>query len=153
MKNQEDNLQRNFEVERSALQANIERKEYILQTVELKIYHYEKYLQRKSLQDREAYSLLNRFQQDEPAKEQKVSNVIEDNLNLKKELTAAFQEINMLEMQQIQKKKEIYSLTEQVEKLSKQLRETELGRGKTPSKARVEQRDSTPTMLDDGNLF
>ena len=44
MKNQEDTIYRNHEVEKSALQANIDRKEYTLQTVELKVYHYEKYL-------------------------------------------------------------------------------------------------------------
>jgi septal ring factor EnvC (AmiA/AmiB activator) len=44
MKNQEDTIHRNHEVELSALHANIERKEYVLQTVELKVYHYEKYL-------------------------------------------------------------------------------------------------------------
>jgi hypothetical protein len=49
MKNQEDTTNRNHEVELGTLQANIERKEYVLQTVELKVYHYEKYLQRKSL--------------------------------------------------------------------------------------------------------
>lgn len=67
--------------------------------VEVKVYHYEKYLQRWSLKDKEAFQLLNRFQLDEPAKDQKVSNVIEDNLTLRHELKEAFSEINRLEMQ------------------------------------------------------
>lgn len=66
--------------------------------MELKVYHYEKYLQRHSLKDREAFSLLDKFQLDEPLKDQRVSNVIEDNLTLRKELKEAFNEINRLEL-------------------------------------------------------
>lgn len=44
MKNQEDTIMRNHEVELSALQANLERREYVIQMVEVKVYHYEKYL-------------------------------------------------------------------------------------------------------------
>jgi len=42
--------------------------------------------------------LLDKFQLDEPLKDQRVSNVIEDNLTLRKELKEAFSEINRLEL-------------------------------------------------------
>lgn len=38
----------------------------MLQNSELKVYHYEKYLQRKGLLDSEARQLLNKFQMDDP---------------------------------------------------------------------------------------
>jgi len=47
----------------------LDRKEYILQTLELKVYHYEKYLQRKSLLEAEARKLLNKFQLDDNLKD------------------------------------------------------------------------------------
>jgi hypothetical protein len=43
------------------LQDQLDRKEYLLQQNELKVYHYEKYLQRKGLLDAEARQLLNKF--------------------------------------------------------------------------------------------
>lgn len=39
----------------------LDRKEYILQQLESKVYHYEKYLQRKALLDKEAHGLLYKF--------------------------------------------------------------------------------------------
>lgn len=51
-----------------------------------------------------------------------MSNVIEDNLTLRKELKEAFSEINRLEMQQIQKKQTIYQLNDQIDKLTKQVK-------------------------------
>jgi len=43
----------------------MEKKEYALQVCELKIYHYEKYLQRKALQDKESRNLLFKFQEED----------------------------------------------------------------------------------------
>lgn len=66
------------------LQDKLEKKEYALQVCELKIYHYEKYLQRKALTETEGRSLLFKFQQDDPKEAPvKISNVVEDNMNLK----------------------------------------------------------------------
>ena len=78
------------------LSEQLDRKEYILQQLESKVYHYEKYLQRKALLDKEANGLLYKFQEIESLKEQKVSNVIEDNMNLRVELKDAFKEVNKL---------------------------------------------------------
>lgn len=73
------------------LQDSIEKKEYSLQVCELKIYHYEKYLQKKALTEKECRQLLYKFAQDDP-KELivKISNVVEDNANLREELKEAF---------------------------------------------------------------
>lgn len=58
---------------------------------ELKIYHYEKYLQRKALTETEGRNLLFKFQQEDPKETPvKISNVVEDNMNLKQELREAF---------------------------------------------------------------
>jgi len=59
----------------------LEKKEYQLQVCELKIYHYEKYLQRKALTEKEGRLLLFKFQQDEDQNDKttKISNVIEEN--------------------------------------------------------------------------
>lgn len=79
------------------LQDKLEKKEYALQVCELKIYHYEKYLQRKALTEAEGRSLLFKFQQDDPKEAPvKISNVVEDNMNLKQELKEAFQEVNRI---------------------------------------------------------
>ena len=53
-------------------------------------------MQRKALLDKEANGLLYKFQEIESLKEQKVSNVIEDNMNLRVELKDAFKEVNKL---------------------------------------------------------
>lgn len=58
-----------------------------------------------------------------------MSNVIEDNLTLRKELKEAFSEINRLEMQQIQKKQTIYQLNDQIDKLTKQVKQLKEGKG------------------------
>ena len=52
----------------SQLKHKLERKEYILQLFEIKIYNYEKYLQRKSLSDKEAINLLIKFNEEEDDK-------------------------------------------------------------------------------------
>ena len=80
-----------------------------MQVCELKIYHYEKYLQRKALTEVEGRQLLFKFQQEDPKEERavKISNVVEDNMNLKKELKEAFQEVNRLQ-------KQIGELTEKI---------------------------------------
>ena len=53
-------------------------------------------MQRTALLDKEANGLLYKFQEIESLKEQKVSNVIEDNMNLRVELKDAFKEVNKL---------------------------------------------------------
>ena len=86
MKNQEDDQHRVVTEEMAVLKTDLDRKEYLLQQSELKVYHYEKYLQRKGLLDSEARHLLNKFQFDDPAQEQTVSNVLSDNMSLKEQL-------------------------------------------------------------------
>lgn len=82
------------------LQEKLEKKEYSLQVTELKIYHYEKYLQRKALTEKESRQLLFKFQQDDPKEAiVKISNVVDDNAILKAELKEAFQEVNRLQEQ------------------------------------------------------
>ena len=61
------------------------------------MYHYEKYLQRKGLLESEARMLLNKFQLADDVKEQRVSNVVRDNISLRDELKQSFKEINRLE--------------------------------------------------------
>jgi CCR4-NOT transcriptional regulation complex NOT5 subunit len=89
------------------------------------VYQYEKYLQRRSMKDREALVLLDKFQLDEPLKDQRVSNVIEDNITLRKELKDAFCEINKLEMQSLKKQQTNYDLADQVDNLKKRVEELE----------------------------
>lgn len=80
----EDELSHQNEEAVKTLTDKLEKKEYALQVGELKIYHYEKYLQRKSLLEKEARQLLFKFQQEDPKDAPvKVSNVVEDNMNLK----------------------------------------------------------------------
>lgn len=78
MKNQEDAQIVQFQQEAKKQSDEIDRKEYSLQQLELKVYHYEKYLQRKGLLEKEARSLLNKFQldEDEMKDQQRVSNVV-----------------------------------------------------------------------------
>lgn len=79
-------------------QAHIDRKEYQMQRMELKIYNYEKYLQRRALQDKEAVALLKKFEARlAPTKEERLTNVVEDNNNLRQELRSAMREITKLE--------------------------------------------------------
>lgn len=56
-------------------------------------------------------------------KDQKVSNVIDDNLTLRKELKDAFSEINRLESQQIAKNRQIFQLNDQIAKITAGQRE------------------------------
>ena len=69
-----------------------------MQRMELKIYNYEKYLQRKALIDQEAINLLKRFEARlAPSNDRRLTNVVEDNFNLRQELKDAMNEINKLE--------------------------------------------------------
>ena len=55
-----------------------------MQRMELKIYNYEKYLQRKALSDQEAINLLKRFEaRITPSNDRRLTNVVEDNTNLR----------------------------------------------------------------------
>lgn len=78
------------------LQDQLDRKEYMLQQSELKVYHYEKYLQRKSLLDGEARKLLGKFQLDD-LENRKVSNVLSDNIALQDQLKDTIKDVNRLE--------------------------------------------------------
>ena len=97
------------------MKEQLDRKEYVLQQLESKTYHYEKYLQRKSLVDKEASSLLHKFQDLEPLKEQKVTNVIEDNVSLRNELKEAFKEVNKLQRLNLKKKQANDELKDKIE--------------------------------------
>ena len=68
----------------------------------------------------EARKLLNKFQLDENVKEQRVTNIVEDNLALRDEMKDAFKEVNKLERQNIKKKQMIFELKEKIEALKKQ---------------------------------
>ena len=83
----------------NALKAQIDRKEFQMQRMELKIYNYEKYLQRKALNDPEAAQLLKKFESrlSKDSEDQRLTNVVEDNNNLRAELKEAMIEINRLD--------------------------------------------------------
>ena len=59
-----------------------------------------------------------------------MSNVIEDNLTLRKELKEAFTEINRLDLLNIQKKQINYDLCDQIDKLNQLIRELESQNGR-----------------------
>ena len=95
-------LQIQSEQQVSSLQAQLDRKEYQMQRIELKVYTYEKYLQRKALVDKEALELLHRFEARVSGNaDRKVTNVVETNLNLRQELKDAMQEINTLQLENV----------------------------------------------------
>lgn len=97
MKNQEDDAFTKTSETVKTFQDTLDRKEYLLQQSELKVYHYEKYLQRKGLLDSEARLLLNKFQFDELVQDQRVSNVVSDNLALKDQLKDTVKDVNRLD--------------------------------------------------------
>jgi len=101
------------------LKTDLDRKEYSLQQSELKVYHYEKYLQRKGLLDSEARHLLNKFQFDEPIQDQKVSNVVSDNLALKEQLRETIRDVNRLEKSNLKARSIITDLKTKIEKMKK----------------------------------
>jgi regulator of replication initiation timing len=71
-----------------------------MQRIELKVYTYEKYLQRKALADKEALELLHKFEARVSGNgDRKVTNVVETNFNLRHELKEAMQEINALSLE------------------------------------------------------
>jgi len=81
--------------------------------MEVKIYNYEKYLQRRSLSDNEALQLLLKFNDDDEKLDvlkpnQTITNVVDDNLNLRQELKSAVVEINRLENLNIKLKEKMY---------------------------------------------
>ena len=122
MKNQEDEQQNVASEELEVMKTDLDRKEYLLQQSELKVYHYEKYLQRKGLLESEARQLLNKYQlADDGIEEGSVSNVVRDNIALRDELKHSFKEVNRLEKQNIKKKQAIFELKEKVEALKTKL--------------------------------
>ncbi len=73
-----------------------------MQRMELKVFNYEKYLQRRALTDPEAIQLLKKYEARLTRDDQNsrgVTNVVEDNNTLRRELKDAMQEINRLEQQ------------------------------------------------------
>lgn len=77
-----------------------------------------------------------------------MSNVIEDNLTLRKELKEAFNEINRLELQNIQRKQVNYELVDQVEKLNLKVAELSSGGDEKKQKKKVVE-ESIRQHLDD----
>ena len=65
---------------------DINHKEYLLQKYETKIYHYEKYLLKHGQFENDARQLLQQFRLEQPLKDQKVSNTVSDNYNLRNEV-------------------------------------------------------------------
>ena len=103
------------------IQDQLDRKEYLLQQSELKVYHYEKYLQRKGLLDHEARLLLNKFQMDEgdQIQDRRVSNVVSDNLALKDQLKETIRDVNRLDKVNSKHLKTISELKVKIEKMKK----------------------------------
>lgn len=62
------------------------------------MFSYEKYLQRRALNDKEALDILHKFEVKVSGQNsQRLTNVVEDNYNLRHELKEAMAEINKLE--------------------------------------------------------
>ena len=102
------------------IQDQLDRKEYLLQQSELKVYHYEKYLQRKGLLDHEARLLLNKFQlEDNEIQMRGVSNVVSDNLALKEQLKDTVRDVNRLDKLNSKHLKTISELKVKLEKMKK----------------------------------
>ena len=103
------------------IQDQLDRKEYLLQQSELKVYHYEKYLQRKGLLDHEARLLLNKFQmeENEQIQDRRVSNVVSDNLALKDQLKDTIRDVNRLDKVNSKHLKTISELKAKIEKMKK----------------------------------
>ena len=74
---------------------------------------------------------------DEPVRDQKVSNVIEDNLTLRKELKEAFSEINRLEKEKLVQKQHLYKLDDKIEKLKEELKAKNEGTSNAAKKQRI----------------
>ena len=118
VKNQEDAQMRIFQEESKKQKDEIDRKEFTLQQLELKMYHYEKYLQRKGLLEKEARNLLNKFQLDEQVKDQqRVSNVVKQNLALREELKESFKEVNRLERTALKQKETVNQLKKKIDQI------------------------------------
>ena len=84
----------------------------------MKIYHYEKYLQRKSLTEKEARNLLFKFQSDEEDKRHtKISNVIDENTQLREELKDAFKDLNEAQSNLKEKNKKIKALEAELKEI------------------------------------
>lgn len=117
MKNQEDSAAQRAQEELAKMSTEVDRKEYDLQALELKVYHYEKYLQRQSHMEVEAHKLLAKFSPVKNLKDRRVTSVVEDNLTLRDELKEAFQENHDLERQIIKKNQMILELKEKMESM------------------------------------
>ncbi|CDW73387.1 UNKNOWN [Stylonychia lemnae] len=144
LKSKEDEQNNLNEENIKNLQDKLEKKEYALQVCELKIYHYEKYLQRKALTETEGRSLLFKFQQDDPKEAPvKISNVVEDNMNLKQELKEAFQEVNRLQ-------KQTQELSERIIDLEDQLKQAKENTTSVPNSKPTE--DQEMSIFDQTNV-
>lgn len=73
--------------EKQVMIDDMNHKEYLLQKYEMKIYHYEKYLLKKGQFENEARQLLQQFRLEQPLSDQKVSNAVSDNFNLRHKVT------------------------------------------------------------------
>jgi len=71
------------------------------------------------LLDLEARQLLNKFQYDEPAPEQTVSNVLSDNMSLKEQLKETVQDLNRLDDYNSSLEKTISELKAKIETMKK----------------------------------
>ena len=101
------------------MKEQLDRKECILQELEAKVFHYEKYLKKKSNVDKEAVRLLHKFQEIAPLKEQKVTNVIEDNIALRNELRDTLKEVNMVQRINMKRQEQNEELKETIKELKK----------------------------------
>lgn len=77
-------------------------KEYFLQKYETKIYYYEKYLLKKGQLESEARQLLQKFRLDVPLHDQKVSNAVSDNIDLRQKLAES--EANLRKITEVREK-------------------------------------------------
>lgn len=121
MKNQEDAQRTTEDEQKKLVQDQLDRKEYLLQQSELKVYHYEKYLQRKGLLDSEARQLLNKFQYEDfsEMQDRKVTNVVSDNLALKNQLKETIKDVNRLERANTKHLKTINELKAKIDRMKK----------------------------------
>ena len=122
LKNQEDSQLQVTNATVKSYQELIDQKEYELQNLESKVYHYEKYLQRKSFADGEARNLLVKYAETDIGR-QRVTNVIEENQNLRIELKAAFLEVNKLEISNIKQKQLVFQFKEKCENMKTTVKE------------------------------
>ena len=94
-------------------------KEYLLQKYEMKIYHYEKYLLKKGHLESEARQLLQQFRLEQPLSDQKVSNAVSDNYNLRNQVSQLQSELTKIKDVREKDKKTISDLNNTIENMIK----------------------------------